>query len=154
CLQVWPSSAEVHLLAARTARRALDYGDAEDQLKECQRLGWPAEEIRLERDLICAQRGEVAGVQDQLLLFAERGHPDALLILEALCQGYIKTYRLPHAARCLELWLERRPDDVQALFWRAEVEQLRSSLPDALADFRRVLDLEPERDDARLRLAE
>lgn len=154
CLQVWPNSAEVQLLAARAARRAGAYDDAEEHLKKCERLGWPSEEIRLERDLRCAQQGEVTGVQDRLMLFAEHGHPNALLILEALCQGYIKTYRLTHAAHCLTLWLERAPEDVQALLWRAEVAYLRSSIPDALADYRRVVELDPERDDARLRLAE
>jgi tetratricopeptide (TPR) repeat protein len=154
CLKVWPKSAEVHLLAARTARKAGAYDDAERHLKESQQLGWPAEEVRLERDLIRAQRGDVAEVEDQLLRFVEHGHPDSFLILEALCQGYIKTYRLSQGLRCLELWLERRPDEVQALLWRAEVKQLRSSTQEALADYRRVVELEPERDLARLRLAE
>jgi tetratricopeptide (TPR) repeat protein len=154
CLQVWPNSAEVHFLEARTARRASSYDDAEQHLRECQRLGWPVEEIRLERDLIRVQRGNLAAAQDQLLQFAEHGHPDALLILEALCRGYMKTYRLPQASGCLELWLERRPDDVQALLWRAEVAELRSSPQQALADYRRVVDLEPDRDGARLHLAE
>jgi predicted Zn-dependent protease len=154
CLKIWPNSGELNLLAARTARRAGAYDDAEKYLKECQRLGWPADDLRLERDLRRAQRGDVEGVEDHLLLFAERGHPDALLILEALCQGYIKTYRLSHASRCLELWLERWPADVQALLWRAEVEVLRSSNQEALADYRRVLKLEADHDDARLHLAE
>jgi tetratricopeptide (TPR) repeat protein len=153
CLRVWPNSAEVHLLAARTARRATSYDDAEQHLKECQRLGWPVEEIGLERDLISAQRGEVAGIEDQLVQCAVHDHPNALLILEALCRGYIKTYRFPQALHCLELWLARRPDDVQALLWRAEVEELRSSTPEALADYRRILELDPDRDDAHLKLA-
>jgi tetratricopeptide (TPR) repeat protein len=154
CLAVWPHSAEVHLLAARTARRAGAYDDAEKHLKECQRLDWPMEEVRLERDLIRAQRGDVSDVEKHLMFFAEHGHPDALLILEALCQGYLKTYRLTHASRCLELWLQKRPDDVQALLWRAEVAQLRSSNQEALADCRRAVELAPEHDKARLRLAQ
>jgi predicted Zn-dependent protease len=154
CLSVWPSSAELHLLAARTARRAGAYDEAEENLKQCQRLGWPADDIRLERDLGRAQRGDVDGLEDHLVSFVARDHPEAVLILEALCQGYIKTYRLSHASHCLELWLERRPDDVQALMWRAEVETLRSNNRAAIADYRRVLEREPKRDDARLHLAE
>src|SRR5262249_16689153 len=57
CLQAWPNSAEVQLLAARTARRAGAYDEAEQHLKECQRLGWLSEDLHLERDLIRAQRG-------------------------------------------------------------------------------------------------
>ncbi|HLJ97268.1 MAG TPA: tetratricopeptide repeat protein [Gemmataceae bacterium] len=154
CLKVWPTSAEVHLLAARTARRIGAYDDAELHLKECQLLGWPIEELSLERDLALAQRGDLAEVEEKLVRFAEHDHPDRFLILEALAQGYIKTYRLSQALHCLELWLKRRPNDVQALVWRAEVEQLRSSTSEALADYRRVVALEPERDQARLRLAE
>ena len=154
CLGVWPSSGEMHLLAARTARQAGAYDEAENHLKECLRLGWPAEEISLERDLIGVQRGELGSGETRLLQLVEQGHPDALLILEALCHGYIQSYRLPEASRCLELWLERRPNDIQALLWRAEVEELRFSAQDALADYRRVVERTPERDAARLRLAE
>src|SRR5262249_25261590 len=135
-------------------RRTGAYDDAERHLKECRQLGWPAEEIYLEHNLARAQRGDVAEVEDQLLGFVETGHPESLLILEALCQGFIQTYRLSLAIRCLDLWLERRPNDVQALLWRGEVKQLRSNTEEALADYRRVVELEPDRDFARLRLAE
>src|SRR5260370_22022079 len=37
CLQTWPDSAETHLLAAPAARRAAAFGEARDQLRECQR---------------------------------------------------------------------------------------------------------------------
>src|SRR5207302_3192248 len=113
CLKTWPNSADVHLLAARTARRAGTFDDAEHHLKECQRLGWPPEEVRLERDLIRAQRGDLAGVENQLIRFVEHDHPDTFPIRAALCEGYIKSYRLPQAFRCLELWLERRPNEVE-----------------------------------------
>ena len=39
CLEVRPGSGEAHFLAARTARRALDYEEAERQIREYQKLG-------------------------------------------------------------------------------------------------------------------
>lgn len=77
-----------------------------------------------------------------------------MLLLEALTWGYMKTFRLPEAVQSLEFWLKREPDNVQALLWRAEVAERRQQHPQALDDYRRVVELEPERAAARLRLAE
>src|SRR5262249_21291815 len=119
CLLAWPYSAEVPSLAAGPARRAGAYDDAKRYLKECQRLGGVAEALDLEKGLLRAQQGALAGLEGQLLSFVEQGHPDSVLILEALARGCLKTYSLPRAKHCLELWLEREPDNVQALLWRA-----------------------------------
>jgi tetratricopeptide (TPR) repeat protein len=153
-LEVWKTSAETHFLAARTARRAGAYDDAERHLNECQKLGWVDEAIDLERQLLRAQRGDLASVEGGLLYFVQQNHPDYLTILEALTWGYIKTYNLSKASHCLELWLERQPDDIQALMWRGDVRERRLNYHDALLDFRRVVELDPQRDNARLRVAE
>jgi tetratricopeptide (TPR) repeat protein len=153
CLEVWPSSAETHLLAARTARRATVYDEAERHLKEYQRLSGVAEVLDLERALLRAQRGDLARVEGVLLSFVQQDHPDAVLILEALTRGYMKTYQLPRAYHCLKLWLKRQPDEVQALLWRAEVLERQSSFQGAMADYRRVIELDPDRDEARLHFA-
>ncbi len=153
-LKVWPSSAEAHFLAARTARRALAYDEAEQHLKECQRLGGVPEAIDLEWALMRVQRGEMTQLEGNLLYFVKEDHPDSKLILEALTRGYIQSYQLPRALYCLQLWLERQPDDIQALLWRAEVrERWGHHQQEALDDYRRVVELDPDRDDARLELA-
>src|SRR5262249_42226540 len=95
CLEVWPRSAETHFLAARTARRAGAYGAAEQHLTQCQQLQWPAEAVTLERAMLSAQLGELApAVEEYLLSGISKQDPDVLLILEALTQGYLMTYRL------------------------------------------------------------
>src|SRR5437868_7115030 len=55
--------AKEELQAARAARRAGNWAEAERRLKECERLKAPAEAVALERKLLAAQRGDVAGVE-------------------------------------------------------------------------------------------
>jgi predicted Zn-dependent protease len=154
CLEVWPDSAETHFLAARTARRAGDERELWLHLKECSRLGWPEEALRLEHDLLTAQSGELGGVESGLLAVARRGGDDEPVVLEALAQGYLKTYRLAEALHCLDRLLEREPDHVRALVWRGEVKERRNDLPEAVRSYRRAVEIDPDDDDARLRLAE
>jgi len=154
CLEAWPDSAETHFLAARAARRALDYRAADKQLRECQRLGGARDRIELERQLTRAQRGDLAQVNGRLWSEVQSGHADAPLILEALSRGYVQSFRLEEALQSLQLWLESRPDDVQALLWRGEVWERLLHPEDALADYRRALELAPQRDDERLHVAE
>jgi tetratricopeptide (TPR) repeat protein len=157
CLAVWPDSAETHFLMARAARRGGRYDEAEMHLHRATELHWVADALDAEHAMLKAQRaeaGEQFDVQPLLLHCIEQGHPDSILMLEALVQGYMKTYFLPAAVHCLEMWLERSPDDPQALFWRGDAWERLHRYEDALGDYRRVVDLAPERNDARLKLAE
>jgi Tfp pilus assembly protein PilF len=153
CLELRPQSGEVALLAAQAARRAGDYDDAERYLKAYRRLGGVPEALELERFLLRAQRGDLEPVQGYLLACVAKDHPDANLILEALAQGCIKTYRLHRAVYCLEQWLEREPNNVRALIWLAEVEELRDNPQRALAHYRLAAQLDPDNDEAGLNLA-
>jgi tetratricopeptide (TPR) repeat protein len=153
CLESRPDSFEAHFLAARRARLALDYREADRHLREFRRLGGVKEMFDLERQLARAQRGDLARVAGPLLLFAQRDHPESLQILEALSRGHLQEFRLEEALRCLGLWLERRPDDVQALLWRGKVWERVIQPGDAIVDYSRALELAPERDDDRLHLA-
>jgi tetratricopeptide (TPR) repeat protein len=154
CLEVWRDSGEAHFLAARAARRAGDVAEAGRQLDVSRRLGWVAEAVQTEELLAAAQQGDLAGSEEPLWADLERGHPDAVLILEALLQGYLRKYRLPQALRAADLLLERQPDHAQALLWRAEALTRMLRAGDALADLRKAVDLEPANETARLRLGE
>jgi tetratricopeptide (TPR) repeat protein len=154
CLKVWPRSAETHFLAARAARRAEAYDKAEHHLAVCKQLGWVPEAVALERALLVAQRDDPAGLEEYLLTCVHKDHPDSALILEALARSYLRTYQLRRAADCLDLWLQREPDNVQALAWRGEVNERLDRRPDAVSDYRRALALDSRRDAVRLRLAE
>src|SRR5262245_49595785 len=56
-LQDRPGRPDLHLLAARCARRAGLYQQADDHLGECQRLRGTDDAISLERAMLVAQRG-------------------------------------------------------------------------------------------------
>jgi tetratricopeptide (TPR) repeat protein len=155
CLQVWPTSASVHLLAARAARRAGAYPDAEQHLQRCQELTDTPDGLTREWNLLRAQRGELTPqVEGYLASCLRQDPPDAPLLLEALTQGYRQTCRLGEARACVEQLLERQPDHARALVWYGEIlEQFR--LPQlALDAYQRAFDLDPEDDWGRLCLAE
>lgn len=153
-LHAWPESGEVHLLAARTARRMGAYDVADQHLKQYRRLGGVPEAIDLEHALALAQRGELRDVEANLFAFVENGHPESALILEALAQGFVRSYALPKAMRCIDRWLERQPDAVQALILRGSLYRMLNRSADAQRDYEKALQADPTNDDARLALAE
>jgi tetratricopeptide (TPR) repeat protein len=154
CLKVWPNSARVHFLMARAARRAGDLDEAVRSLRRAEQAGWVAEAIELERALAAAQQGDLGRTEPALASLVQRDHPDKVLILEALVQGCRRTYQLPRATAYLDAWLTAQPDSVRALLWRGETLLLGGRDRDALVDFRKVVELDPKEDDARLKLAE
>jgi predicted Zn-dependent protease len=153
CLAVRRDSADVHFLAARTARRAGLYDEAHRHLAEYNRLGGVPEAVELEQVLSRVQRGDLESFEGYLLSCVQHGHPDAALLLEALIKGYIRTYRMYQASHCLNQLLELEPDNAQALIWRGEVAERNRNHTDARADYRRAVELEPDNVEARLKLA-
>jgi tetratricopeptide (TPR) repeat protein len=154
CLKVWPGSAEVHFLLARAARRAGDYKDAAGHLDRAARLGWVEEAIDLEHALLAFQQGEGGKVEARLWNFVDRDHPDKVLILEALSWGYFRTYQLQRCLVSLDRLLAARPDHIQALAWRGETRLLLGPMKGAVEDVQRAVELDPDDDATRLKLAD
>jgi predicted Zn-dependent protease len=154
CAQDWPDSPEVLHLAAQTSRRAGHYDKAARYLKDYRRAGGLPDIVELENALRRAQQGDLATVEPSLVPAAQKDHPDAPLVLEALARGYLKSYRLSEALDCLTLLLERDPDNVQAILWRADLHERWLNYERALADYRAALTLAPDRSDTRLRFAQ
>ncbi len=159
CLNTWPGSASPHLLAARSARRANRPDAAEKLIAACQRLDAPAEETILEHYLLQVQQGRQNLVDKKLRAFLAKGHPNAWLILEALSDQGMKTYRLDLALDYLEQWLKIRPGDREALVRKGWVLEHLAEFPGALGAYQKALEADPERDRLeqdriRLRLAE
>lgn len=154
CLRTWPESKEARLLAARAARRADRLDEAVTHLEVCDKHWATAEDVLLEWALQRAAAGDLPSV-DPFLHSRLRNHfqPDGALICEALAVGCLRMYRFHTAILYLTQWLEQEPDNVQALFLRARVLRARNKLPEAISEFRRVLELDPQRDDARYDLA-
>jgi tetratricopeptide (TPR) repeat protein len=149
CLEYWPQNCEVLLLAVQAARRACDYPAASGGLKAFRRAGGLTDAAELEQILARIQQGDFERGESQLLHAAEQDHPDAAMFLEALARGYLTSFRLDDALTCLNRWLEREPDNVQARVWRADVFARRLSHENALIDYRHALSLAPDRTDIR-----
>jgi predicted Zn-dependent protease len=153
CLVIWPRSTAVHLEAARAARKAGAFDDTEHLLRRCRELGGADEAVDLEFLLVRVQRGDLAAVEPQLLARLRQDQPSNVLILEVLTVAYIQAYRLPNALECLKSWLEREPDRREAWLLRAYVYQRLHNPSEALASYRRAVDLDPDNDEARLEMA-
>jgi tetratricopeptide (TPR) repeat protein len=154
-LEARPNSAEAHLLLAQLDRRANRFEDAARHLDACQRLGGPAEAIELERALGAVQNGVFNAELDRLC-FTHLSRQDSreYFILEALSEGFIKTYRLKEALGCLERMLVLQPDSAFALRRRAWIYAQAEQLDRAEADYRQAVEIDPGDTAARLGLAQ
>jgi tetratricopeptide (TPR) repeat protein len=153
-LKTWPTSWRVHLLAARAARLDGAAEEAREHLHFCQQKQANAKEVLLEWALLRAQVGELEAVEGYLLDELRRGSDQTLLIQEALIEGYTRTYRIGPALAGVEDWLKQRPDDTQALYLRGCLYQQVQRPQMALASYRRIMELDSQREDARWRLSQ
>jgi tetratricopeptide (TPR) repeat protein len=150
-----PNSAETHLILARLDRRGDQYGEAIKHLDACQRLGGFAEEVELERALLALQNGDFDPRLEQICRrHAVPGDPDEFFILEALSQGYSKTFHRSEALFCLNRMLELQPDNGYALRRRAWIYLTSHKYEEAEADYRRALEVDANDGVARLGLAQ
>jgi tetratricopeptide (TPR) repeat protein len=153
CLEIMPGSGPVRFLAARTARRAGDLDLAQEHLRACARLGFEPRSVEIEWALLAAKRGHFAEQEPFLWPLVEQDHPDMPVILEVLIDGYIQHYRMLRALRCLDLYLEGEPENVQAWLGRGWVCERLFYWADVVQSYRRAVELDPENEPARLRLA-
>jgi tetratricopeptide (TPR) repeat protein len=152
-LTIWPRDPETLLLSARAARRTGALGNAERCLHQYQTVrGADDPDLVLERVLLRAERGDVDRVKKYCLSLIEQNHPATPLILEALARGFLHAYRPREAAMALDQWLQRQPDNPQALIVQGELYDLQGRQYDAIASYRRALTVDAEFDEARLRL--
>lgn len=150
--KAWPNYWRVHLLAARAARLDGASAQARERLLFCQERQPHADEVLLEWALLRAQVGELEAVESYLLEQLRRGSDQAALIGEALIEGYTRTYRIGPALAGVEEWLKQSPDDTQALYLQGDIYQQIQRPQMALACYRRSMEIDPQRDDARWRL--
>ncbi len=154
CLAVWPWSADAHFRAAQIDRLRAAFPEAEKQLDECRRLQGQTARMQLEVLLLRAERGEVDKVGDDLLYAARQDKADERGILEALARGDMRQMRYLPARVLLDECLDHYPDDVHALDWRGWVEERLGQQEKAAEDYKRALELSPDRFEVRIRLAE
>jgi tetratricopeptide (TPR) repeat protein len=154
CLEVWPESAPTRLLAARTARRANRLDEAERHLVRLQAAHGSSDQTAREWALLSAERGELDRVEDYLKSTVAPDDPDAPLVLEALARGYLLTDRLGSLLECTQLWLQVRPGDTHALFFRGLAWERLGHAGEAIPAYREAVAADPDNAEAQLHLGE
>jgi tetratricopeptide (TPR) repeat protein len=154
CLKVWPDDPDVLFLAARAARCGGLFDPADEFLTRYQDLRGRDDGVVLERALLTAERGNVDDVLKFCKAQVEANHPATPLILEAVARGCLRTdtYRLADADWAVKTWLGREPDNPMALLLSGRLDHERYADAASAAAFRRVLEIDPEMDEARDRL--
>jgi tetratricopeptide (TPR) repeat protein len=142
------------LLAARIRRLRGGYSDAEQYLLRCGQLDGMSEPVQLEWLLLRCQQGEVDELAPQLFEQVKQLHPQSPAILETLASMYLRQMRYMEAILALNLWLELVPHSVRALDWRGWVNIQLEHREQATRDYEQLLELQPQRADIRLRLAQ
>ena len=157
-LCVWPRDIQVLLLDAQAARRMGKTDDAFGILQSPDLIAAAPESVSLELDLIQLQLGNADLAQQFLMACTE--NPQATqtpLILEALIVGGLHRVDLATTRQCLEMWKERCASESQrkqGMIWNGELAIRTGDVETAIARYREVIDLQPNNDVARLRLAE
>jgi predicted Zn-dependent protease len=104
--------------------------------------------------LMRAQSGEEDAVAPVLWSRVQDKDPETPLILETLCGAYLHNFRYGPALGCLDRWVKEAPGAAQPLFLRGWVRERLHGNQDALDDYQRAVELDPDLVPARLRLAE
>jgi tetratricopeptide (TPR) repeat protein len=154
CVEVWPDDAETQFLAARTARRASLYNEAEQHLDRYRELRGLTDDYNLERALLQVQQGDMNTAEGYLRSTINPDHPDAALVLEAMTKGLWKTGRLAALVECTDLWLRVRPEETHALYYRGRAFELGHKYKEAADAYRRSVDADPANSESHIRLGD
>ena len=154
CLEAWPFNAETNFLMARTLRREGDYEQWTKYLSRADYLGWPEEQLQLERKLKEAQRGNIWRIEAELLDLLDDPPAEEPLIYEALAQGYLANERLDGVYRLTTTWIQRYPNDWLPVLYRGRAAQLHGLGEKAIEDYQQVLSVRPDQESAHLWLGE
>lgn len=154
-LRFRPRSAELHLLAGRTARQTGKFSFAWDHLQRCRELqGGVSSDLQLEEYLLRAQTGDLEEVFPFLLPHVVTDDEQTPLVLETLSHVYLFLFRFDNAWKCLAHWLSLQPDNVEALFLRGNYYSLTGDYKRAITDLHSVLEADSQRIHARLLLGQ
>jgi tetratricopeptide (TPR) repeat protein len=152
CLNTWPEDADALFLAARIARRAGNYIEAEIALNKYQARRGCDDAAALEVILLRAESGDVDRATGPCKEWIEQNHPDGPFIFEAVARGYLHAYRLPEARRTIQRWRQAQPDNPQTFFVEGEVHDCEVAASEAISCYKQVLQTDPRHDEARLKL--
>ncbi len=149
-----PRSARIEFLLARAHRKLGNVKGMQDCLDRSQTLGYSVDAIRRERWMALAQAGQLAESVGPLRAHLAESSEDADEICEALVNGYLRNYDFSSAGSWLDAWEADFPNSAQPHYCRGLIWLHFFSPIEAAEAFRRVLEIDPTRSDARLELAE
>jgi tetratricopeptide (TPR) repeat protein len=149
------NAAEVAYLSAVVCRRSGRLREFDEFLEQASRLRWNQADIEHQRLLARAQVGDVDAVHAQLMneQVLDVSDDTAEETYEAIAMGYLASFQLREAWRCLDYWLRWRPDAPIARLLRASIYERRDNVPSAVEDYRVTLKSLPDHYEARLKLA-
>jgi tetratricopeptide (TPR) repeat protein len=143
-------------LSARAKRRAGNAAGALEHLDQAERLGASAADIERQRLLARAQSGDIKQVESDLgrLLGEDASDDEAEELYEAMARGYLASYHLADALKALKFWIEFQPDNPIPQVWLGDLYVRMEDSAAARQAYSKALELSPERQDARLKLAQ
>src|SRR5262249_16200046 len=145
CLFLWPRNIDVNLLAARAARSSGDFESADVHLKKCMRIqNGASAATQLEYLLMRAQTGEEEEVASILFALVDSKHSDSSLIMENLAEVFMQQHRYGLAVECLNRWIKEAPQTAKPHYWRGWVLERMNQHKDAMDDYERALELNPD----------
>lgn len=151
-----PDSGDLAFKAARAARRAGDFAEADRLLKRAEELDWPGDVVKFERMLIAAPTGRLRSVEKLLRAYVEQEPTptDADVVLDVLIPAYLNYPDPGGAVQALAPWLERKPDEPRYRAWQGDAAVLARDWPTAKAAYLAALAAAPDDAATRFKLAE
>jgi tetratricopeptide (TPR) repeat protein len=150
-----PKSAEVHFLLGVANRRVGSLPACLADLHDAEQLGWSLKAVRRQRLLASVQGGDKAAEKDlQQILDREIPDDEAEEIYEAFAKGYLSEFRLRDAKRCLDFWIDWRPQALLPRLLRAEIAGHVGDRARQMIEFQGVLSVAPDNFEAHVNIAE
>jgi Tfp pilus assembly protein PilF len=150
------SSGEWHYLLARSYRRAGRSGEVQVHLDRARRLGWSQQDLEREELLLIAQTGQIERVRRELDAHMQGEIPDEVAeeIYEAMAKGFLNSFDVPEATKCLKFWSQFQSDNAVPHLWMADLCERLENPSGAAAEYSKALEVDPHHPEARRKLAQ
>jgi tetratricopeptide (TPR) repeat protein len=152
-LRARPTSATLHLRVGRLCRQLDLLPEAAEHLRAARRIEGETEEYQLEMLMVQAQAGHGEFLYDKLWIYVLLDRPQAPLVCEALARCFLAQELYHPAVNQIDRWLEKEPNNVQALYMKGYCMVQLGSSETAVHLLQEALERDPERDDVEQVLA-
>ncbi|MCX7391075.1 MAG: hypothetical protein NTX02_07790 [Planctomycetia bacterium] len=137
-------------------RRQGEFRDGETCFERAESLGWEKVEIRRQRLLTVAQAGDIKDVEQELIRLLDSGGDDLLAeeIYEAMAKGYLNSFRMPDADRCLKFWADWQKNNPVQHFLKGTLEERFERPAAALKEYTAAIAIAPDLFEPMARIAQ